>query len=240
MEPQVHIRAYPSQEKPHQHDYHQLVLPCAGTMELRATEEGCVTNSFAAFVRAGELHSFSAAASSQFIVLDIPTNRDDFRLRHVPTFFYIDPPLRSLLEYFRASKTMEDWRKTAWFSLLLHHLVYPDGPAEDQDIILRRGLDFMRCNMASHLTAADIARAAGTSVSGLQRLMRDKMKTTPGACLSSMRLDKAEQLLAEANMSISEIAAITGYAEQSALNRALRRERSITPGQVRAMAKRKQ
>ncbi|MGR3667863.1 helix-turn-helix domain-containing protein [Sagittula sp.] len=87
--------------------------------------------------------------------------------------------------------------------------------------------------LADPTTVADVAREAGTSVSGLKRLLRAKLDTTPAAYLSTLRIDEAERLLAEGRLPIAEIAMVTGYSDQSALNRAVRRERGTTPARIR-------
>ena len=49
----------------------------------------------------------------------------------------------------------------------------------------------------------------------------------------NVRLDHAERLLRASDLSIAEIAVATGFSDQSALTRSLRRRRGTTPARFR-------
>lgn len=233
MQPRVSLRSYVPNEPDHRHEFHQIVLPFSGKMELRASRRGHVHDSSAAFVRAGEVHSFSAATKSRFIVLDLPPDEQRLHPYNIPPFFHIDPVLRSLLDYLRAIGDHGADRASAWMTLLLDQMTRVTAPVDMRDMILDRACSYMRMRLADPTTVADVAREAGTSVSGLKRLLRAKLDTTPAAYLSTLRIDEAERLLAEGRLPIAEIAMVTGYSDQSALNRAVRRERGTTPARIR-------
>lgn len=234
MQACVEIRSYPPEIGRHRHDFHQLILPCHGAMELETgLGNGRVGPAVAAFIPAGESHSFCPTPDSRFVVLDLPAPAAT-ALPQRP-FFAVDPALRGLVDYFIAAPAAPHLHG-AWLALLMDRLAQPQPSDEATDLAgqqLRRALAVMRARLDQPLRVEDIASAAGISTSGLHRLMRDRLRTTPQARLLALRLDRAEALLAQGHMPIAQIALATGFADQSALTRAMRRERGITPARLR-------
>ena len=230
MQALVELRSYPPEIGHHQHDYHQVILPCDGVMELETDRgNGRVGGGVAAFIAAGDRHSFAASDKGRFIVLDLPE-----KLRHrVPAFFHVDPALRGLIDYFHAAGASA--LHGAWSALVIDRLAAILPPADRETLALDRAIAFMRDHLDQPLRVDQVARAAGLGASRLHRLFRARMDTTPHACLGALRLDRAEALLAEGRLSIPEIALATGHADQSALTRALKRERGCTPARFRQM-----
>ncbi len=67
------LRSSDRETRQHRHDYHQLVLPVAGELDMQIGPcEGRVHSSQAAIIIAGEAHAFTAAANNRFVVADIP------------------------------------------------------------------------------------------------------------------------------------------------------------------------
>lgn len=58
----------------------------------------------------------------------------------------------------------------------------------------------------------------------------------PGEYLVRRRLDAAEALLRDGTLPIAEVALATGYSDQSALTRRLKRRRGVTPAALRRAA----
>ncbi|MDR2347640.1 MAG: AraC family transcriptional regulator [Bifidobacteriaceae bacterium] len=85
-------------------------------------------------------------------------------------------------------------------------------------------------------TVAELARAAGTSASTLDRNMRKVFGLTPRAYLLQQRVDRAMELLAETDLAISQVAARAGFYDQPSLTRQLVRLTSETPGGFRRRA----
>ncbi|MDQ1077619.1 helix-turn-helix transcriptional regulator [Pseudoroseomonas cervicalis] len=85
-------------------------------------------------------------------------------------------------------------------------------------------------------TAAGMAARAGLSVSRLHALFRAELDSTPRAWLAGLRLGRVREWLAGSRLSIAEIAHRGGYADQSALTRAMRRATGLTPAAYRRQA----
>ena len=73
----------------------------------------------------------------------------------------------------------------------------------------------------------------GVSASVLHERFRLITGHAPIEYLQSVRLDEAERLLRASRLSIAEIALRVGFSDQTALTRALKRRRGVTPGAVR-------
>ena len=98
---------------------------------------------------------------------------------------------------------------------------------------LREVLIYIEDNLSQNLSLADIAAVAGLSVSHFKSLFRESMSLPVHQYLIRRRVECAKTLLAEAKMSISQIAVETGFAHQSHLARHMRRVLGVSPKAVR-------
>lgn len=84
-------------------------------------------------------------------------------------------------------------------------------------------------------TLSDIATSLGMSARTLQRRLADKEQSFQGV-VDLARRELAQQLLAETDYSLAEIAFLTGFSEQSAFTRAFKRWSGQTPRSYRLSA----
>lgn len=101
---------------------------------------------------------------------------------------------------------------------------------------LRRALEFMHDNCGRELSLAEIADAAYLSEFHFARLFKKITGATPHAYLASLRLERARRLLAETDLSISEIGARVGYTSQSHFTKVFRAATGLTPKSFREAA----
>jgi AraC-like DNA-binding protein len=252
VQTQVELRSYGREAALHSHpQHHQVVLPCLGRLELEIDGRGgFVAGGTGAFIPAGTRHAFLARAGdgqNAFVVADIslPGLQGDTAQEHLPRagFFSLTPSLQSLLDYAagglrqgaaagEGGTGMDGGLAAAWSRLLLAGLVPSKGGGEPP-AALARALAFMRAHLPAPLTADRIAREAGVSRSGLYELFALHRGAAPQAVLREMRLAEAVRLLEASRLPVAEVALRAGYADQSALTRALRRERGTTPATLR-------
>lgn len=83
------------------------------------------------------------------------------------------------------------------------------------------------------LEVREIARAVGMSSSRLHAAFRQTLGITPMGYAAERRLDLAERLLTETSLSVGEVSARCGFAEQSNLTQSFKRLRGITPSELR-------
>jgi AraC family transcriptional regulator len=81
---------------------------------------------------------------------------------------------------------------------------------------------------------AELAAAVDVHPSHLARAFRREHGTTVGAYARALRLEWATAQLARADVSLAEISAAAGFADQSHFTRAFRRHTGVTPGRYRA------
>ena len=74
---------------------------------------------------------------------------------------------------------------------------------------------------------------AGMSLSNFKRAFADTFNMSPGRYITTIRLNAARKLLEDSDQLLSEIAAATGFFDQSHFTRAFKQERGITPGEYR-------
>lgn len=98
---------------------------------------------------------------------------------------------------------------------------------------LARALTYIENHLDAHLTASEIARVSGTSERRLYILFEQHLRITPFAHVTRLRLNLAMDLLRDTQLSITEIAHRVGYADQSALNHALKKSHDLTPALAR-------
>ncbi len=95
-----------------------------------------------------------------------------------------------------------------------------------------RAKEYMQTHLSDPISLADIARAANISPSHLTRLFKHATGQSPHQFLIRLRVDYAKELLQSKGQPISEVAVRSGFADQSHLNRYLKRHYGMTPKSI--------
>jgi AraC family transcriptional regulator len=98
---------------------------------------------------------------------------------------------------------------------------------------LKQLLAYIEDNIEGDLSLAEIARRANLSVSHLNACFRQSTGLPVHQYVLRRRIERAKELLLDADLSITEIALATGFAHQSHLARHMRRILGVTPASVR-------
>ncbi|OOV90509.1 helix-turn-helix domain-containing protein [Pseudomonas sp. MF4836] len=244
------VRSYSGQVELHEHDFHQIVLPQSGSMDIEVDGRGGkVDGSQGVVIAAGARHTFLANRCNSFLVLDVLTQGAQGPKSAAPLleplsdkrFFAVRPDIRHLLDYASsngAGLISSPGMVEPWSRLLLCSLLQPDvAPNHPGQFILARAQAYIERHLSTPMTVRDIARNAGTSERRLYVLFGQHLKTTPFAHIAMLRLNLAIDLLRQTSLSIIEIAHRAGYADQSALTHALKKARNLTPASVRKQAR---
>lgn len=121
---------------------------------------------------------------------------------------------------------------------LAHHMVYRFGrswPASTQRASglaasrLNRVLSHIEENLGESLTLDELARLANVSRFHFARLFRRSTGLSPMAYVERSRLQRAKDLIQSGRLSLAEIAALLGFADQSHFTRRFRRQYGYTP-----------
>ena len=98
---------------------------------------------------------------------------------------------------------------------------------------LRRAIEFMHDNCGREISLAEIAASVFVSEFHFARLFKKLTGTSPHAYLASIRIQKAQKLLAETDLTLSEIGARVGYNSQSHFTKIFREATGLTPRNYR-------
>lgn len=98
---------------------------------------------------------------------------------------------------------------------------------------LGRIVERLRENPAQSVPLSDMAREAGLGVSAFVRAFRGSVGETPAAFARKVRVDHASQILRSTDLSVNEVATLSGFASGSHLVRTFRKHRGATPAQWR-------
>lgn len=232
------IRHYPTEVAQHSHFHHQVVLPLRGKLDIEIEQcIGQVKDGVGAFIEAGDVHHFSAKGENEFIVLDLPSDTSKRLKKSIkPAFFSVGQDIQALVDYALAARKQGYFPQTmrwAWSSLLIQRLRAHGVVSHQGSDALDRAIAFMRTRLSNPISVNDIATTAGLSVSRLHAVFRDRLATTPHAYLMALRVEAAIDLLTTTRLAIADIALRTGYTDQSALTRTLRRAGNQAPGSLR-------
>ena len=98
---------------------------------------------------------------------------------------------------------------------------------------LRLAVELMHAHLGRDLSLEEIAAAAHLSPFHFARLFKKLTGATPHAYLASLRAARAQALLAETDLSVTEVGARVGYMSSSHFARAFRQATGISPSAYR-------
>jgi AraC-like DNA-binding protein len=109
----------------------------------------------------------------------------------------------------------------------------PDGlflPSSKRAEILLRKVS--EAELLEH-SAQDLATRCGCSVRHMNKLLRDMLGVSLRAKQREIRLNKAQQLLAETNLQVAQVARACGFGEQTSFSVEFKRRFGVTPTEWR-------
>ena len=231
----IHTRSYDTEGDLHSHDFVQVVLPLSGTLDIEVDGRGArLGGETCAFVTSGARHTQAGLRENASLVLETSPDLlpvevfDDLAMRR---FFRMSTAVAHLVDFARLSPAplqggSQDGAALARLlvSALGDSAPDPDPIADLRRVILRApGDDWTPQRLAAHL---------GVSRSALYRLMAQE-HATPQRFVTRTRLEAAQRAIRSGHAGLAEIAHATGFSDQSALTRAMRREWGVTPGGLR-------
>ena len=94
-------------------------------------------------------------------------------------------------------------------------------------------LEWLPGHLDEELTVGDLARRAGMSLRAFQRRFRETLGTTPGDWLARQRIARARELAETTDLTVEQIAALSGFGSVETLRHHFRRLVGTTPGRYR-------
>ena len=100
-------------------------------------------------------------------------------------------------------------------------------------VLTQRICEYIESHLEQKVGLERLAAIAGLSTHHFARAFNQSMGIPPHSYLLSRRLERAERMLRETQLPLSEIAIATGFSDQSHLARHFRRWAGVSPRQVR-------
>ncbi len=230
------LRSYSAEISSHSHDFAQFVLPIRGVMELQTgCHFGVVDKRKAAFIAAGETHSFSASRDNRFLVVDLKEQFLISDLSQLPPFLTLTATTDKFLNFVQSylhHKNRDLFADNLVQQLLLKLL----APLfiSNQDQVVLKAKHWIDKNFALPINIAKLTQICHLSTSQLQRRFKKSTGTTISDYWRKKKLSQA-QLLLGTNLSIEAIAYQVGYENLSAFSRRFSQIFSLSPSQWREM-----
>jgi AraC-like DNA-binding protein len=98
---------------------------------------------------------------------------------------------------------------------------------------MRRVQEYVDAHLSESIDLVTLATVAGLSIHHFARGFKQTAGVTPHHYLTQKRVERAQDMLAKTDLSLSEIAYAVGFSDQSHLARHFRQMLGITPGQFR-------
>ena len=111
--------------------------------------------------------------------------------------------------------------------------VFPQSDTRHGDI-LKKVMRYIHNNCAEKLTLNEIADHVNYSVSYLSRIFKEETGESVTAYVNRVRIERAKALLANDALTLTEIASLSGFEDQSYFNKVFKRVYGETPGRFRA------
>ncbi len=199
-------------------------------------------------------HATDANVSSVLVsfALDAPQFRGtQARLR--PDWYARDAMVAHLARNLASAFTGSHAAASLYADTLAHALAvhltryYADGPPQrdffdcpplrTSQRALGEVCDYIDAHLAEVLTVNKLAAVAGLSPTHFNRTFRDQIGEPPHRYVHGRRLDRAQKLIVTTTLPLAMVAAQAGFSDQSHLNRVMRAEHDITPGELRRTAR---
>lgn len=235
MAARLSIRSYTFVSHTHTHDFHQLVLPLVGTVnidtgrhEARGAPGQCI------IILAGNEHCFAPEKGSCFLVADmeeLPSNMQS--LQH--SFVRISEPMQAFCQFvqkqleYQVSPSIEKAMGEWFVSLMAEQTFLPT-----MDPRIARVVKHLEEDLEISPSLAELASVAYLSLSQLKMLFKNETGKTPGKYLLTRRMEKAKALLVHTDYPVTLIAEQVGYQDLSAFSHRFTSYFGFSPRKLRA------
>ena len=222
MELSLHLRSYAGDVDEHSHDFHQLVLPVTGQLDLSIDGQGGeVSAQNLAVIEAGKSHAFAGRGENHFLVLDVPESMSDY-VHNLPCYLPTDEALHRYIRFLQA------WQQSAQSSdllascdrqalvLLLQMLQAKKDAPQQLDQRLHKVCQLIEVDLSNTPSVEQLAGQAAISVRQLNSLFQRYLGLSVKQYIIEKRMQKAWRLLSSTLLPIQQVADAVGYQDASA------------------------
>ena len=235
---QLTLRSYLQNTQVHEHEFHQLVLPVQGMLEMDVgRKSGVVDNQHAAVIAAGLEHTYAGSQENRFIVADIPSGLAP-RFEVLPAFIELDGTVVHYIRFLHEELTRQKGGVNQLLQrqmlLLLVQLLderFGSQKVTDRRVEMARG--FLEKHFAESVTMSSLANVANLSERHLRELFQSSYGMSPSQYLLELRMQTAWSLLKTTEQSVQRISEKVGYQNISAFSDRFRKHFGSSPQQFR-------
>jgi len=234
MRESLSIRAYKPSVQSHAHDFHQVVVPLRGSIEISLnTFEGAIAVGHCVIIQKNVDHSFKASKQARFLVADLYELPDSAKSLDCP-FATVSGAFKSFCLFAdiqlssQTNEVLEDGMVSVFRQLLTFQDFLPNI-----DRRISRALEYIDNDISENHTLDKLANVSNLSVSQFKVLFAKYTRKTLGQYLLMLRMEKARALLVNTDMPINIVAESAGYTDQSAFTRRFQSYHGIPPGKYK-------
>ena len=237
----------------HLHKQMEIVLVTAGEVTLWiGSHQKHMSEGELALIFPNQVHSYVSEGHSQLLLIIFdPELAGDFTkllIQKQPR----DPFIRKeqihqdihfLLPYFKGYRSAPLYRRllkgylTVILSRILERTELVASSASPETDLLHHALCYMNLHFTEPLSLDSLSRELGVSKFHLSRCFSEKIGCNFTQYLNSVRINYAKQRLETSGISVSEVAAESGFESQCTFFRSFKLQTGLTPNQYRKNAK---
>ena len=239
MERSLHLRSYAGDVDEHSHDFHQLVLPVTGQLDLSIDgQRGEVSAQNLAVIEAGKSHAFAGRGENHFLVLDVPESMSDY-VHNLPCYLPTDEALHRYIRFLQA------WQQSAQSSdllascdrqalvLLLQMLQAKKDAPQQLDQRLHKVCQLIEVDLSNTPSVEQLAGQAAISVRQLNSLFQRYLGLSVKQYIIEKRMQKAWRLLSSTLLPIQQVADAVGYQDASAFAHRCKQSFGLSASDIR-------
>ncbi len=232
------LRSYQQDTNSHSHDYHQLILPIKGELEIDINRHsGVVTNNKAALVSAEKEHGFSSQSENSFVVANIPQSLAP-EFERLPEFITLDPSLSQYVIFLHQQLKQGAGQSEQQMLLLLIQLLQEK---HGEKLKIDKRIDAAHIYLEQHfdknISLEKLGIIANLSPRQLSELFKQQFSMTPQQYLIEKRMQVAWQLLKNSRQSIQQVSETIGYSNLSAFSHRFKKHFNVSPSYFRQNGK---
>ncbi|KGY10074.1 AraC family transcriptional regulator [Vibrio sinaloensis] len=236
----------PSYMECHDHSYTQIVIGLKGQAEFEVNGQGnYVGPGQGCVVTSGSGHAFGGVVGqSDILVLNMPVASDDDplmlqklnELNDRDTYFQLDGQIQKLIQMLvlEMQSSPEDLLLSracndTVIALLHRHMSSFETLRKESRFDLDAIDRYIEQHLSQKISVAQLAGSVFLGESQFHNLFKEQMGITPHQYVLSKRIDMAKQLIAQGNLSLGQVAELTGFSGQSTFTHTFSRLQGISP-----------
>ncbi|MGF1754623.1 AraC family transcriptional regulator [Vibrio makurazakiensis] len=244
------IVTLPSHMDCHEHHYTQVVIGLKGQAEFEVSGQGnLVGPGQGCVVTASSDHAFGGVVEqSDILVLNMPVPSDDDplmlnklnELSSANTYFQLDGQIQKLIQMLvqemhaspddlLLSRACND----TVIALLQRHISVFEASHKDSRFDLEVIDRYIEQHLSNKISVAQLAGSVFLGESQFHMLFKELIGITPHQYVLGKRIDRARSLIEQGNLSLGQVAELSGFSGQSAFAHTFSRLQGMSPSQYK-------